>query len=96
MKAQFFYFKRSNFKIGFLATFKTFVWFKQYPKKSSMWLLLHYIESSLENSFNSRMCAGHQLASFIASVQNEQPLFRKLLQSNPELVSFFLKAFATD
>lgn len=59
-------------------------------------ILPHYVEESLVNALNSRMCVGSQRAPLAASVQNEQRRSRKFLCSYPKVVVYRLKKYATD
>lgn len=61
-----------------------------------MWVLSNYINETLNNALNSRMCAEDWLSPFAAYVRNEDSSPRKMLRSYLEVVTYLLKKYATD
>lgn len=94
MKTRFFDLKHSIFIIiGYLATFKLTCDSNRIQERAAMWVLPHYVNETPANALNSSMCATDKSSPINATVRNADNRSRKLLQSNPELVSSLPKHF---
>lgn len=82
--------------IGFLAAFKFACDTNNIHKETAMWGIPHYVEKTLDNTLNSRMCTECWLTLLATSMQKEGPRSRKLFWSYPEVVKYLLMKYAID
>lgn len=82
--------------IGFYAVFELASHNNNIHKGAAIWVLPNYVSGKIANALNSRVCATDKSSSISASVRNVENRFRKLLQSYPDEVTYFLKTFVTD
>lgn len=96
MKAPFFNLKEPIFIIGFLTTFKLACNTDNIRDGAAMRLVPHYVNETLANELNSRMCATDKSSPITSSVRNVENWSHNLLGSYSEVVNYLLKRFATD
>lgn len=96
MKAQFLSPKDPWSNIVFFATTKL-TWDKSKSVKSAaMWALLYFVQQTVSNECNSRMCAEDWTAPPTATVRYSNIRPRKLLCSYLENVRYLLKKYETN
>lgn len=82
--------------IGFLTTSKFACDTNHIQEGAAMWALPHYVNETLANSLDSRMCATDKSYPIATSLRNVDNQSHKLLRLYPDVVNYLLKKFATD
>lgn len=96
MKARFFDPRYLISITGFFATFKLARDTNTIHGRAAVWVLPHYVNKTLANALNNRICAEGRHSLFVASVPNEEARSRKQLRSYTEVVNYLVNKHETD